>query len=708
MTYVRSIDQISEIVSTCLQVGAFSFDVETRGNIDSHPQIREMVEEEWAIHLKSLKSKNIDVLTRSKEALETRWRQEIALNPLLNEVTWIGIATEGKSWAIPMGHRNGALLEPAIVGDGSSTPPEGFRKILASGKESMAKSKFYIPPKFSGPPKQLSKTAVFETLQPLFSDTEIIKVGHNVKFDARTIRKYLDGNLPSSPFMDTMVMQHILDENLARYGLEHLISHNFDGHDAYFRDGKLGKIIDVVSFGQAVRYVHLDARWTWLLYKKLNASISKDKKLTKALRKDMETLYVLMDMEDNGIPVAKRQMLTLGKDLDSRMKDLLLEMFSYTPVGFNPDSVKSKRDLLYGKKIDGGLGLKSNKKTEKGQMSVDDDALTALRDKHPIVPMLLEWSEIKKLKSTYVDGLLPKLVDNRLHPSFHLHRAVTGRLSSSSPNLQNIPRDASVRSLFVSPPGEKLLVFDYDQIELRVMCMFSQDPVMSEFFLKGIDIHTGTAATCFKKKVEDVTPEERQIGKGVNFLMGYGGGYKKLSAQLGIDEAFAKTIITNYHSEYAKTSYWKRTIVGQAQRDGYVSTMNGRRRRLPELSDSSFLQKKASQFLHSNPHLTMTVSEVCDMFRSTAERQAINAVVQGSAADICKQAMIDCFAAFKGTEARLLVQVHDELLVSCPEDRADHFSSIMMEAMGHGKVIKGIPLKVSGHSAYSWSEAKGK
>lgn len=681
---VTTEQELHEIVLTCKQVGAFSFDVETRGNIERHPDVLKHIEREWADHLGTLKATNQDILRRSKEVIEDRWRKTLALDPLRNEVFWIGIATKGHSWAIPMGHRHGEMLIPEEVGDGTTVPPEGFRKILPSGKESMAKARYTIPAVFSQPPEQISKSVVFSVLSDLFFDTTVIKVGHNVKFDARSVRKYLGNVLPLSPFADTMVLQHILNENLMGYDLKSLISYNFGHHDAYAKDGKLGNVIDSVPFSKAAHYVHLDARWTWLLYQRLWPKVSSKEDLSKAFAQDMDTMYVLMDMEDAGIPVAHRPMQMLGKELDLKMRDLLLDMSQYAPVGFNPDSVKEKRELLFNGKRQGGLGLKASKLTESGNASVDDDVLRSISDKHPIVPLLIDWAESKKLKSTYVDGLLPKLTNGRLHPSFHLHRTATGRLSSSNPNLQNIPRDSSVRSLFVAPEGESLLVFDYDQIELRVMCMLSHDARMSEFFIKEIDIHTGTAATVFKKPVEAVTPEERQIGKGVNFLMGYGGGSKKLAATTGIDEDFARQIIDNYHRQYSGLTKWKQSVIWQARSVGYVTTMSGRRRRLPDLSSPN------------------------DGLRSQAERQAINAVVQGSAADICKLAMIDIHAAFKDTGARLLIQVHDELIASCPSSEVDSVIPIMVGAMGHGRVINGIPLKVSGHSALSWSEAKGK
>lgn len=963
LSAVTTLAELDEIVRICTEVGAFSFDVETRGVVDRHPDVLALIEDEWKQRLSSLKTTNTDVLARSKAAIVERWTKELAVDPLRNEVFWLGIATEGHSWAIPMGHRHGTILAPEEVGDGSTTPPPGYRKILANGKESMAKSRYYIPAEFSAPPMQLSKSDVFATLSPLFTGS-LIKVGHNVKFDARSIRKYLGGDLPTRPYMDTMVMQHIANENLREYSLTSLIDHNFH-HDAYHRDGKLGSVIDLVSYEKAVRYVHLDVRWTWLLYKTLAKRITSKAGLSNALEQDMETLYVLMHMEDAGIPVAKREMKRLGKDLDLRMRDTLLDMAQYAPAGFNPDSVVSKRQLLFGTKKEGGLALKPTKKTPKGQASVDDEVLDALKDKHPIIPLLLEWQEIKKLKSTYVDGLLPKLVHERLHPSFHLHRAATGRLSScvsgdtllttsrgtfrfdeylpelgdlvpthtgtwkpvlrkvykgvqpmvsvhlyngsvlkcteehkiltpngwtpvrdlavgmevyshvgvkevyggltqrqgstdvvfggsrqahgyadcpdsghhisqrpvhcdsarrrgtsesgkgssiltlqvggeepnvgenwggpsqlhrpggrwewlfdeegrwevrprtpicvrsgvghsgvasvvgrashqrgqkgqslgqpgvgyslgawgatsetskvravvplgemgvwdievaddhsyvthgfvnhnSHPNLQNIPRDSSVRGLFVAPQGYSLLVFDYDQIELRVMCMYSKDPKMSEFFINEADIHAGAAALCLNKSVDDITPEERQLGKGVNFLTAYGGGPQKLARVTGITEDHARYVIQSYYKQFSGISRWKSDEIIKARRRGYVTSLSGRRRRLPDLTSSN------------------------DELRSRAERQAINAIIQGSAADICKIAMIDTHEAFQGTGAHLLVQVHDELIAACPEDKVDEIIPIMMEAMGHGRIIEGIPLKVSGHAAYSWAEGKGK
>lgn len=680
---VSTTAELEEIVRVVSEVGAFAFDVETMGIVDRHPDVLAWVDKEWQDHIATLKMKTDDIVARAKESVLNRWRNTLALDPLRNSVFWLGIATEGRSWAIPMGHPNGEVLVPEERGDGTTVPPPGYRKITATGKESMAKARYFKPAVFSPAPEQLTPQEVFTVLQPLFFG-DIVKIGHNVKFDARSIRKYYEGELPTSPFLDTMIMQHIVNENLSEYSLDNLIAHNFEGHSAYHRDGKLGSIITEVPFSKAVRYVHLDVRWTWLLYKRLYHKITVVPELLSCLRQDMEVLRVLMDMEDAGIPVNKKSMSMLGKALEKRLKELLVGMMDFAPPGFNPDSSKHKQQLLFNKKSEGGLGLKPSKLTPKGVASVDEETLRKLETKHQIVPMLIEWSETKKLVSTYVDGLLPKLVGGRLHPSFHLHRTATGRLSSSNPNLQNIPRESSVRGLFVAPPGYQLLVADYDQIELRVMCMFSHDEKMSEFFLSGEDIHSGAAALVLNKPVTEVTDEERQLGKGVNFLTAYGGGAQKLARTTGIDEAHARYVIDRYYHQFSGITKWKQDVIAYGRRYGYVATMSGRRRHLSDLDSPD------------------------QQLRARAERQAVNAVVQGSAADICKQAMINVYKEFLPYKARILVQVHDELVVLVKEDEAEDLQKLLVNAMGDGVSYEGIPLKVSCHSAGSWAEAKGK
>ena len=680
---VLSADTLQEVVSEVQRQGAFCFDVETRGVLGQHPELVDLLNERIESHLATLKRVNEDIRSQNVVRFTDKFRKMLALDPNRNEVFWIGISTRGQSWAIPMGHNMGQIIVPAEVGDGSTVPPPGLRKILQSGKESMSKAKYYIPPVVGEPPKQLSRAEVLDALHPIFFDPKIIKVGHNVKFDARSIGKYY-GEIPPGPYVDTMIYQHVLNENLDSYSLERLIAHNYERHDAYAKEGKLGKIIDEVPFDSAVRYVHLDVRWTWMLYKRLDQRIGGKQGLRNTAELDCQVLSVLMDMETQGMDVDVRAMKQLGKDLDQKAMDLLVDIYKYAPPGFNPDSNVQKADLLFTKKRQGGLGLKPSRLTPGGKASVDSEALELLQGEHPVVDNLIEWSETKKLKTTYVEGLTEQLVKGKLHPSFHLHRTKTGRLSSSAPNLQNIPRESSVRGLFVAGHGSVLLVADYDQIELRVMAMFSQDQNLIDIFQQGQDIHAGAAALLYGKGINTVTAEERQVGKGANFLTAYGGGASKLSRQTGLAIDVAQHMIDRYHQQFNGLTKWKRKIVAQARRDGYVTTMSGRRRRLPELDASD------------------------DYIRSKAERQAVNAVVQGSAADICKQAMIDVHVAFQDTRTRLLVQVHDELVARTPIEDASTSAALMSQAMGDGTVMLGVPLNASCHHAYSWSDAKGK
>jgi DNA polymerase-1 len=446
----------------------------------------------------------------------------------------------------------------------------------------------------------------------------------------------------------------------------------------------VGAVISTTPFSVACEYVHLDARWTWLLYQNLMRRINRDTSLLNVFEQDTKVLSVLMSMEDAGMAIDANGLSLLGKELDAKMENTYTEIIASTYPGFNPDSVKDKRLFLFGKKSEGGLGLKPQKETEKGQASVDNEALKAISHRHKVIPLFLDWAEYKKLKSTYVDGLMEKVNNGRLHPNFHLHRTATGRLSSSDPNLQNVPRDTSVRGLFRADDGCHLVVADYDQIELRVMAMFSKDPNMMEIFTTGVDIHAGAAGLLFDKAPDEVSGEERQIGKAANFLTAYGGGAGKLSATTGITISKAKSIISQYYEQFSVLGKWKSLVVARAKRDGYVTTISGRRRRLPDINSSK------------------------DDLRSRAERQAVNAVVQGSASDICKKAMLKVHPAVSEFGGKVLVQVHDELVVSVPDkDQVDYYSEVVTEAMGHGITLHDVPLVVSAHSGSTWSEAKG-
>lgn len=682
---VLSLDELSRIVDIVRQEGEFSFDVETRGNLDRHPDVMALLDEEWVSKEASLKSSHPTVVQRSRQAIEDKWRSNLALDTLRNEVFWLGIATRNHSWAIPMGHPNGEVLVKEQRGDGSTIPPPGYRTVLASGKESMARAKYFIPATFTAPPEQLTQEQVFTALEPLFMDENIVKINQNIKFDVKSISKYYGGELPKGRYIDTMVLMHIVDENMPSYSLTNIIDKVF-AYDPYRRDGKIGKTITTEPFSKACRYVHYDVRWAWLLYKKLFRHISYDEKLLSVAYLESDTLSVLAQMELNGIAVNKRALTKLGKELDLDINNTIAEIYQYAPVGFNPDSNAHKAQFLFSKKREGGLGLKPKKETKTGNPSVDDDSLRSLQGQHPVVDLLMQYAEQKKMKSTYVEGLTPLLNKGRLHPQFHLHRTATGRLSASDPNLQNIPRDGRVRSLFVAEPGNSLVVADYSQIEMRIMAMYSQDPALLNIFKNNIDVHAGTASVILGKAPEDISSEERNIyGKVPNFLMGYGGGPRRLvdatGGALSLDDA--RQVVENYNKGYAGLTDWKNRVLREAKHRGYVETMLGRRRRVPDLASDDFAAK------------------------SRAERQAINAIVQGTAAEICKEAMVKMAGALDYPKCKMLVQVHDEIVISVPTEEIGVWEPVVEQCMGNGRDIMGVTLEVEAHHAQTWSEAKG-
>ena len=345
--YLSTIPEVHDLVATVIQAGAFAFDVETLGVLEHHPDLGEFVEQQVRSHVLGLKTTSESVIDRTRATKVEATTKSIALNPHRNEVIWVGIATSEHSWAIPVGHPRGEIVEEEERGDGTTIPPVGYRKTLKNGTESTAKASYLKPAVYSDPPEQLSRTEVFEALKPLFFDPTILKIGHNVKFDARTIAKYY-GELPVGPFRDTMLLQHALDENISSFRLTSLIAHNFHDHDPYARHGKVGAVIGYTPFSIACDYVHLDARWTWLLYQRLARSISNTDKLVDVVKQDSEVLEVLMAMEHDGMCVNRSGMATLGEELDGQMKDIHSEITALTYPGFNPDSVKDKRLFLFG------------------------------------------------------------------------------------------------------------------------------------------------------------------------------------------------------------------------------------------------------------------------------------------------------------------------------------------------------------------------
>ena len=391
---------------------------------------------------------------------------------------------------------------------------------------------------------------------------------------------------------------------------------------------------------------------------------------------------VLYAMENRGICIDKEQLEQFGQMLSQRISDCESLIFSYSGGTFNINSTKQLGELLFEK-----LGLPPVKKTKTGY-STNADVLEKLKDKHPIIPAIMDYRMLTKLKSTYADGLMKEIQeDGRIHTTFQNLVTATGRLSSTEPNLQNIPvrtdLGAEIRKMFVPKPGCVLVDADYSQIELRVLAHIADDKTMQKAFCDHVDIHTATASQVFGVPVEEVTPLQRRHAKAVNFGIVYGISEFSLAEDIGVSRYEAREYIDNYLNNYRGVKAYMQQVVADAREKGFTETLYGRRRYIPELKSSNF------------------------NIRSDAERIALNTPIQGTAADIIKIAMIRVENALKEhyPEAKLLLQVHDELIVECPEEIASDVAALVSREMENVAHLS-VPLTAEAKFGKSWYEAK--
>ena len=420
----------------------------------------------------------------------------------------------------------------------------------------------------------------------------------------------------------------------------------------------------------------------WNLYPQLKEELKKQglDKLYEEI--EFPLCFVLYQMEQEGIAVDCPQLQQFGTMLSQRIDDCEKLIFGYSDGPFNINSTKQLGELLFEK-----LGLPPVKKTKTGY-STNADVLEKLKDKHPIIPAIMDYRMLTKLKSTYADGLMKVIgPDGRIHTTFQNLVTATGRLSSTEPNLQNIPvktdLGAEIRKMFIPKEGHVLVDADYSQIELRVLAHIADDSTMQNAFLGGMDIHTVTASQVFDVEPDSVTPLQRRHAKAVNFGIVYGISEFSLADDIGVSRYEAKAYIDSYLSTYHGVRDYMKNIVADAREKGYTQTMYGRRRYIPELKNSNF------------------------NIRQGAERIALNTPIQGSAADIIKLAMIRVANALEREypQAKLLLQVHDELIVECPEEIASQVAALVsreMEAVANLKV----PLLAEAKWGRSWFEAK--
>ena len=391
---------------------------------------------------------------------------------------------------------------------------------------------------------------------------------------------------------------------------------------------------------------------------------------------------VLYNMERRGIAIDRQQLAQFGKMLETRIGDCESLIFGYSGGPFNIQSPKQLGVLLFEQ-----LGLPASKKTKTGY-STNADVLEKLKDKHPIIPAIMDYRMLTKLKGTYADGLMKVIAaDGRIHTTFQNLVTATGRLSSTDPNLQNIPvrtdLGAEIRKMFVPGPGNVLVDADYSQIELRVLAHIADDKTMQRSFCDGLDIHTATASQVFGVPADQVTPLQRRHAKAVNFGIVYGISEFSLAEDIGVSRYEARDYIDSYLANYHGVRDYMKKVVEDARELGYTQTLYGRRRYIPELKSSNF------------------------NVRQGAERIALNTPIQGTAADLIKLAMIRVEAALAASfpEAKLLLQVHDELIVECPEAQAEGVAALVSREMEGVAQLK-VPLTAEAKFGKSWYDAK--
>jgi len=546
---------------------------------------------------------------------------------------------------------------------------------------------FYIP---FGHEKQevsqLKEKIVLEKLKPFLEKARNKIIGQNIKFDRNILARY--GININSIKNDTMMMSYVLDASATRHNLDALSLYYLNHKTSTFEE-VAGKGVKQVTFDKvpldlATNYAAEDADITLRLYEVLEPKLNSIKSLKK-LMEDIEIplIEVLSDMEQNGTLLNSKILTSQSKDLESRIKKL--EKLAYDIAGeeFNLGSTKQLREIFFDK-----LNYRVIKKTPGGQPSTDEKVLQELSEEYELPKVLLEHRTLSKLKSTYTDKLPGQISSNtgKVHTSFHQAVTTTGRLSSSDPNLQNIPIRTEdgrrIRQAFEATKGNKIISADYSQIELRVMAHLSKDKRLLEAFNQGEDIHSKTASEVFDVNLDEVTADLRRNAKAINFGLIYGISAFGLGKQLGINRNLAAEYMGMYFEKYPGVKDYMETTKDAAREAGYIETLFGRRLYLRDINASNAIRRQAS------------------------ERVAINAPVQGSAADIMKIAMINAHRSLKESKlkAQLTLQVHDELIVDAPTKEADKVVELLTSSMQEAANLD-VPLVVDIGIGNNWDQA---
>ena len=547
-----------------------------------------------------------------------------------------------------------------------------------------AEDAYYVPlaHDYEGAPAQLDRSSVLAQIKPILENPEIKKIGHHLKYDAHIFANH--GIELQGWYFDTMLASYVLNSVATRHSMDDVarlyLSHLTTTFEEVAGKGAKQKTFNQIEIETAAHYAAEDAHVTFRLYEVLDKKLKVHPELINILHNiEVPVARVLTLMEENGIQLDLQFLDQLGEDFSKTMQDLENQITELAGQPFNVSSPKQVGEILFEK-----LGLKGGKKTSTGQYSTSESILEKLD--HPISALILDYRGLSKLKSTYTDGLLKQANNDthRVHTSYHQALTATGRLSSTDPNLQNIPvREEigrQIRKAFIAPEGRVLLAADYSQIELRLMAHFSQDDALLDAFRHGQDVHRRTASEVLNIPLDQVTNDQRRQAKAVNFGLLYGMSEFGLIRQLGFTREESQNYIKQYFHRYPGIYEYMQRTRQVALEQGFVETILGRRLYTPEIDARNMMIRKA------------------------AERAAINAPLQGSAADIIKMAMIEVDKMLPKDQAKMLLQVHDELVFEVDADIADDLAPKLAEVMQSVLEIS-VPLLVEVGKGNNWDEA---
>ncbi len=551
------------------------------------------------------------------------------------------------------------------------------------------KKAYYLPIAhlYLGVPSQLGWQEVLEIIKDVLEDDQIKKVGQNIKYDAEVLK--LHGIDLKGIYFDTMIASYVINPGFRQHNLDYLAQHYLNYKMISFSEvlgkGKNAHNFSEVEVEKAKEYSCEDADIALRLWQILDERLKSDKNEALFYDLEMKLLPVLMDMEMIGIKIDSVFFQQMSALFAGQLKEIEKEIFDEAGMEFNINSPQQLGEVLFEK-----LKLPVQKKTAKSKRySTDVKVLKKLcAFPHKTPKLMLRYRTLSKLKSTYLDALV-KIVDTttgRIHTSYNQTVAATGRLSSSNPNLQNIPirgeEGREIRKGFVTDSGHFLVSADYSQVELRVFAHYSGDEAFIDAFNRDEDIHSRTASEIISREDHVVTPEMRRIAKAINFGIIYGMGPRKLSEELGIDHKTAKDYIAAYYDRYQGVARYRDEMIERARKNGYVTTLFNRRRYLPNINHSE------------------------QRFRAEAERMAINTPIQGTAADLIKKAMINIHNRLgkEGFKSKMLLQVHDELVFEVPEGELDAVMPMIKEEMEDVYPLR-VPLKVDINKGRNWDEA---